>query len=313
MGIPTFQDLKTAISTNLIKNTTVTCEDVDLAQMIYGKDIATVKGKMTRINSSKLIHDKIYIPPKLIEHNKNVHLSIDVISINGLLFMTSISHDIFYRSAQFVPNKQPKHYQQCLVQLLELYKNAHFTITAIHCDNEFKSAFDDIKDKFKFTVYPTPAQTHVSHAERNNRVIKERVQCLYHNLKFQRVPKTILIYLVQEATQKINYFPARYGISKTYSPYMIIHQTNIDFNTHGKHYPGEYVLGHNDLQIKNTMQPRALDCIYLRTSSLIYGKHELFHISTKQVITRKHCTSAVINQSIIDQIHQIADNEKNIK
>ena len=60
MEISTFQDLKTAISTNLIKNTTVTCEDVDLAQMVYGKEVATVKEKTTRINSSKLIHDKIY-------------------------------------------------------------------------------------------------------------------------------------------------------------------------------------------------------------------------------------------------------------
>ena len=58
------------------------------------------------------------------------------------------------------------------------------------------------------------------------------------------------------------------------------------------------------------MQPRALDCIYLRTPSLIYGKHKLFHISTKRVNTRKHCTSAVINQYIIDQLHQIADDEK---
>ena len=52
---------------------------------------------------------RIYIPPKLIEHNKNIQLSINTItnvqlSINtitfdGVLFFTSISHDIFYSSA----------------------------------------------------------------------------------------------------------------------------------------------------------------------------------------------------------------------
>ena len=51
-------------------------------------------------------------------------------------------------------------------------------VTGIHCNNEFKLAFNDIKQKYAFEVYPTPAQNHVSEAEQNNRVIKERVRCL---------------------------------------------------------------------------------------------------------------------------------------
>ena len=95
-----------AISTNLIKNSKVTCKDKDLEQIIYRNNKIIKKGKITRKNSSKLVHDWIYIPPKLIELNKKNHLSINTISINGVLFFTSISHDLFYRSAQFVPNNQ---------------------------------------------------------------------------------------------------------------------------------------------------------------------------------------------------------------
>ena len=118
MGVPTFEDLKKVFSTNLIKNSKVTCKDVDVAQIIYGNDIITKKGNITKKNSSKLVHDRIYIPPSLIELNKDIHLNIGTISNNGVLFFSPISHDLFYRSAYFVTNKRPKYYQNCVSTLI---------------------------------------------------------------------------------------------------------------------------------------------------------------------------------------------------
>ena len=46
MGFPSQGDLKKAVSLNLIKNSNVTCADIDLANEIYGIDIATKKGKI---------------------------------------------------------------------------------------------------------------------------------------------------------------------------------------------------------------------------------------------------------------------------
>ena len=144
MGVSTFQDLKKAISTNLIKSSKVTCKDFDLAQLIFSEDTITKKGKIIRKNLRKNLHDHIFIPPKLIELNKNVQLSIDTITINGMVFFTTISHDIYYMSTQFVPNKQPKHYRNCLGQLIKLYESVNFKISGIHCNNKFKIAFDKI-------------------------------------------------------------------------------------------------------------------------------------------------------------------------
>ena len=114
MGVPTLSDLKKALSTKLISNSKVTCEDVDLAQSLFSNDTITKKGKTIRKNSKKMLHDRISIPEELIHQNKNVHLSIDTININGLMFFTSISHNIYYRSAQYVPNKQQQNYSNCL-------------------------------------------------------------------------------------------------------------------------------------------------------------------------------------------------------
>ena len=49
--MPTVKTLKRAILTNQIQNCPVTDKDCDIAIQIYGKDIASLKGKSTRSKS----------------------------------------------------------------------------------------------------------------------------------------------------------------------------------------------------------------------------------------------------------------------
>ena len=112
--------------------------------------------------------------------------------------------------------------------------------------------------------------------------------------------------MVQESANKLNYFP----VSPAYFPHMIINRRNITYATHGLYHTGEYVLGHQDVTIKNNIQPRVLDCIYLRPLAVIHGKHKLYHIETRKVITCRHCTSAIINTNILTKIHQAVVSNK---
>ena len=61
------------------------------------------------------------------------------------------------------------------------------------------------------------AQDHVPEAERNNRTIKERVRVNFYQLPFKCLPQVLVIILVTEATKKLNYVPAKHGISRYYS------------------------------------------------------------------------------------------------
>ena len=89
-------------------------------------------------------------------------------------------------------------------------------MTAIHCDNEFKTIFNQPSHTHQIKIYAVAAQLHIVKAGKNNRIIKERVQCAYHNCEHQNVPysnvpNTILIFMIQESANKLNYFPAQYG------------------------------------------------------------------------------------------------------
>ena len=113
------------------------------------------------------------------------------------------------------------------------------------------------------------AQEHVPRAERNNRTIKERIRSTFHRLPYNNLPKIMVKYLVSESAKKLNFFPSKNGISKYYSPRMILHQENLDYNKHCKFTFGEYVLGHNEPSPSNIIAPRAIDYTYLRPASNI--------------------------------------------
>ena len=49
--MPSYKDIKTIITMNLIKDNEITHEDIDLAETIYRKSIGEVKGKTTRTNT----------------------------------------------------------------------------------------------------------------------------------------------------------------------------------------------------------------------------------------------------------------------
>ena len=183
-------------------------------------------------------------------NNKYVNLSIDTMYVNGLCFFTSISEDIHYRTAQFIPNRKADTYQKALKEVINLYQKGDFRIKNIYCDNEFAKIFNDLISTYDINVYSFPAQGHISKAEQNIQVIKERVRSCVHYLPYKKIPKIILFYIVQEAANELNYFPVKNGISPHYSPRMIVTKKALNYETHGIHYTGEFVMAHNNKSVK---------------------------------------------------------------
>ena len=83
-------------------------------------------------------------------------------------------------------------------------------------------------DDLDIVMNYTNAQDHVPEAERNNRTIKERVRAAFHRLPFKKIPKVMLRYLAMTQVNQLNLFPANGGVSKYYSPKMILTSESLD-------------------------------------------------------------------------------------
>ena len=75
-----------------------------------------------------------------------------------------------------------------------------------------------MKDELDITLNSCPAGEHEPVAERNNRVIGERIRAVYHHLPFKKIPKIMLKYLAMECAEKLNYFPAKVEVLPITAP-----------------------------------------------------------------------------------------------
>ncbi|KAL7577196.1 hypothetical protein ACA910_003530 [Epithemia clementina (nom. ined.)] len=168
-----------------------------------------------------------------------------------------------YRTACYLQQQSMDHYWSALQDIFRIYNAAGFCITKIHVDNEFRSLRDNLKHLENIEIKLANAQEHEPEAERNIRVLKERVRATFHRLPFTKITKIMTQILVMECTKQLNFFPPKDSVSTQYSPRMILHHEPLDYQRHCATPFGTYVRALDDSMIKNDLRPRTIDCIYL--------------------------------------------------
>ena len=168
IGAPTIKNYKRIIQSNMIRNCPVTVDDINIAEDIFGKDIAYLKGKTTRTTPKAVIKDKIKIPREIYERHNEITLHMDTIYINGMAFLTSIGYPICYRMCTPLPSTTHTDYYKIIDKALRTYNKGGFTIKYIYCDGKYRGMMDRICDDLHIHMNYTNAQDHESRAEQNN-------------------------------------------------------------------------------------------------------------------------------------------------
>ena len=182
--MPTVKTLKRAILTNQIQNCPVTDTDCDIAIQIYGKDIASLKGKSTRSKPTPAVHDVVSIPKRLLYLHKNVHLFMDIMYVNGLPFLMTISKHLYYRTATYLTNEKANTLYKAMDGVFNKYNNAGYKIKHISADNQFQASLEAIQDELRVTLHFSAAQEHVPEAERNIRTVKETIRSVIASIPY---------------------------------------------------------------------------------------------------------------------------------
>jgi len=74
------------MTTNAIKNLPITLKNVETAEEVFGPDIGSLKGMVTRNLPMLVMSIYIRVPKELVNNHQCFTLCIDTIHINGLVF-----------------------------------------------------------------------------------------------------------------------------------------------------------------------------------------------------------------------------------
>jgi hypothetical protein len=253
------------------------------------------------------VNDYVEIPRELIEAQQGIKLYVDVMWIDDVPFLTTISANIRLITAHYLSDRKANTLLAACEATFTTYHNAGFSVKEFHADHEFASVGEDLKKRVpELHLNITPAESHVPVVDRIIRTIKERYRASYHRLPFSMWPKAMIIHGVSNAVKWLNAFPPKGGISTTYSPRTIITGRQMDYKKHCTIPFGSYVQAVTKNTPTNTPRERTIDAIFLRTLDNIQGGFEVLNLRTGKTITRHRVIEIPITESVIKRVEQLA-------
>ena len=172
IGNPSTKDFRALIQMNLIRNCPVTEEDIKIAEKVFGKDITTLKGKSVRTKPVPVVTDYVSVPKALMKKHRNVELCADIMFIQGLPFLTTISKKIKYRTIEWLKDRSKESLLAAFDTVFQIYNKAGFQIAKLFVNPEFRVLEDEMTD-IDIEMSYCVAQEHVPEIERSIRVVKE--------------------------------------------------------------------------------------------------------------------------------------------
>ena len=115
-----------------------------------------------------VVDNYIAIPQELYTKQQEVVLCIDGIKVNGLLFLTTVSKNILYQTAQCVESKFIIRFKDAIKEIITLYNKAGFKIKEIQSNNKFKPLQDILLTSFDIEMNFSNPQEHVPKADRKS-------------------------------------------------------------------------------------------------------------------------------------------------
>ncbi len=117
-----------------------------------------------------VVSEYVLVPSEVVEWNKIVMLAADVFFVDGAVFLLSVSRQIKFITVEYVATRMAKSPSKHLIQVVQVYMQAGFTVRTILMDGEFEKIKDNLPSLICNT---TVAKEHMSDAEQTICTIKE--------------------------------------------------------------------------------------------------------------------------------------------
>lgn len=319
IGRPSSRNFKKFLNGNMIKNCPVSAKDITAADHIYGTDVGILKGKTTRRKSPRVRFHHTDIPVSIMQRYQTVTLCVDIMKVNGIPFLMTISRHIRFGTAKHLLNQQNNSILSGLKEVCGTYRQRGFRIHLILADGQFESLRGDLatlgytgdgslEEQPPIALNVTSRDEHVPEIERYQRTVKERSRCLYNTLPYTHLPPLLIIGMVHHSVFWLNSFPHPAGISDTISPAQLIVNRQVDFHLHCRVEFGAYVQTHEEHD--NSMGARTLGAIALYPNNNAQGGFYFMNLLTGQRIARQHWDELPVPDIVISRVRSLARRAK---
>jgi hypothetical protein len=303
IGRPSQKTFLRILDKNLLPNCPVTHRDALNAQIIFGPDLGSLKGKTVRQSTIPIQPVLNDLPLEIMSQYRDVTLTGDIFFVNKIMFLVTRSRHIQFSTVETIPNRKPETVLKALLNVRNVYRRRGFNITHLLFDGEYECLRGDMAS-VQITLNTASNDEHVPDIERFIRTLKERTRAIYNTLPFKKMPDRLVIEMICACNFWLNSFPPVSGISSFLSPRAIVTGSSIDYNRHCQLEFGAYVQTHEDHD--NTMSTRTVGGIALRPTGNDQGGYYFFSLASGRILNRNHWTELPMPADVIDHIHVMA-------
>ena len=289
---------------NRILNCDVTSQDILNAEDIFGPDIGSLKGKTVR-TASEVVRSGglVPIPMTIMTQYRKIILCVDVMKVNKMPFLVTISRAIKFGTVAWLKNAKPDTILKHIKDVYKIYVQRGFKLEIVEVDGQFEPLRGDLAE-IGINMNKCSREEHIPVAERRIRTIKERSRCICNTLPFKKLPGMLVVQMVSACNFWLNIYPPKDGVSRQINPRELITGVKIDFNKHIRAEFGEYVQVHEEHD--NTMQPRTTGAIATKPTGNAQGGFWFYSLTTGRMLDRRRWTALPMPQDVIDRVNVLA-------
>lgn len=230
---PSDAGLVRTINSGVMTNCDVTGKDVVLATDIWGKDVASIKGKTK--DKGPADDRRMFVP---VMERKEQTVYADVFHWRKVSFLLFIVKPLKLLLIQWLPKQDLKHTTIAINALGNKLAGRGFSITEIIVDPG--KELTNLNGRVRYKISTVNARTHVADAEVEIRTIKERMRCTETRLPF-KLPRRCVRFLADGVVGAYN---TTLRAGETVSPRELFTGIKFDYARDLKFEFGQYVQAH---------------------------------------------------------------------
>ena len=285
----------------------VTEYDFRVADTIWGKDIASIKGKTTKRKSQPAM---LTLTPTVVQQQQI--LSIDIMFVEQVALLVAVSHPLDLTLGVILenadigkPSRCAESVKKCLDTIVATLRSRNFIISLIMSDGEGAiGKLIPYLERLSIEVNISGAGGHVARIERRIRMIKERIRShICGRLPFALTFNGLSM-LALYCISRINY---QHSGSRPGGV------------TPREAFSGQRVAGNRDFRVAfgdycqctvantdHSMNPRTEDCIAYLPSGNRQGSVKMFNLATAKIVLRDNFKVLPMPDSAIQRLNQLA-------